>query len=63
MPEIPNTESQTVATLAIAWEIVKMTYITGKSAIARKNGDEGLKELTNAVIKAFTAIYNKEAIQ
>jgi hypothetical protein len=60
MPDIPNTENFTVAALAIAWEIVKRSYIT-PTTLPPEN--ERLKELTNAVIKAYTAILSKESIQ
>ncbi len=56
MPEIPNTESMYVSSLAIAWEIVKITYNTKQGT--NKKYDLGLVELTNAVIKAQQALFN-----
>jgi len=57
---IPNTENLKVAALAIAWEIVKITHIANA---ARKGGEEGQKDLTNAVIKTYTAIEKGEPIE
>jgi hypothetical protein len=64
MSDIPDTISGTVSALAIAWEIVKITYIEGRSGVmSRKPPAEGLKELTNAVIKAQEAIMSQTDIQ
>jgi hypothetical protein len=61
MSDIPNTESGRVAALAVAWEIVKVAYGTARGA--SKKGEEGTKELTNAVIKAFNAIVDNKPIE
>ena len=60
MPDMPNTESMFVASLAIAWEIVLKTHVTSNLL---ESGDKGLTELTNAVIKAQQAIYNSKLIE
>jgi hypothetical protein len=63
MPEIPNTENGNIACLAIAWEIVKESFITNRGDLAIKSGEEGLKELTNAVVKTYSAIVNNSLIK
>jgi hypothetical protein len=62
MPDIPNTDNGDVAALAIAWDIVKYSYGVTRNTFGGK-GDEGAKELANAVIKAFVAIKNGEPIK
>ena len=62
MSDIPDTISDTVAALAVAWEIVKITYDTSKGNFVHAN-EKGAKELTNAVIKVFTAIREREPIK
>jgi len=62
MFDIPDTISDTVAALAVAWEIVKITYGTSRGNYIHAN-DKGAKELTNAVIKVFIAIREGEPIE
>lgn len=56
---VPDTESQNVAAFAIAWEIVRLMYIPNVSG----SKDDMLKEVTNAVIKAYKAILKLELIE
>lgn len=56
---VPDTNDFTVAALAVAWEIVRLSYnipnmMTGSP--------EKVKEATNAVIKAYTAIIKSTPI-
>ena len=60
MPDIPDTDTLAIASLSISWEIVKMTYIRGRSDLDRKSPNEELREITNAVIKAQKAILSQE---
>lgn len=57
---VPNTESQTVAAIALAWEIVKYTYNVPHMEGTK---EEKLKEVTNAVIKAYMAILQGKPIE
>jgi len=53
----PDTDDFNVAALAVAWEIVKATYVTGNTVAS---GDNGATNLTNAVIKMYNAILSQE---
>ncbi|RPI95412.1 MAG: hypothetical protein EHM40_03425 [Chloroflexi bacterium] len=55
---IPNTENQIVATLAIAWEIARISY--NNAALPPK---DKVRELTNAVIQSYQAISQKTPIE
>jgi len=61
MPErvVPDTENQIVATLAVAWEIVKVTY--GRDLTTGET-DANMVKLTNAVIKSYKALLKGEPI-
>jgi len=57
---IPNTDSLNVASLAVAWEIVKDTYNIPRMV---ESPEDKLKLITNAVIKAYFAIINQKPIE
>ncbi len=56
---IPDTEAFTIAVLAAALEIAKIT----NPAFAGTPPDERLKILTNSVIKAYQAILTNKPIE
>lgn len=59
---VPNTDNSDVAILAIAWEIAKITH--GAMLIkSGGGGDNGQKEMTNAVIKTYDAIKNLKPVE
>ncbi len=58
---VPNTETITIAAMAIAWEIAKASY-NHTSAYADMSANERVKELTNAMIKSYQAIIKNTPI-
>jgi hypothetical protein len=50
---VPNTENLSIAALAVAWEIVKISYNVPPT---RSSFEERAKILTNEVIKVHNAI-------
>jgi hypothetical protein len=57
---VPNTDTHVVAAIAVAWEIVKVTQDIGHMNGSR---EEKLKEITNAVIQAYVAIWSQTPIK
>jgi hypothetical protein len=57
---VPDTETWSIAALAVAWEVVSAAY-DFRSMMGSK--DERVTELTNAVIKSYNAILKAQAIE
>lgn len=59
MQVVPDTTSQSVAVLAVAWEIARLSYFPFPMGTS---SDEKLRLLTNAVVESYTAITNLKEI-
>jgi hypothetical protein len=57
---IPDTENISIAVLAVAWDIVKHTQ---NIANDHSGPDQRLQNVTNAVLKAYTALSTQKPIE
>jgi len=64
MSDIPKTESGKVAFIAVAWEIAKLTHPQGQAiGTAPTTSEAAVKDLTNAFLKAYEAIFARKPIE